>query len=421
MWLQPLGGLLRWIAFLTSLLLVLTPPAAAEVWAGISNPPVGFIADNGRGLGLLPAWWEGALLGLGAALGLLIIANFWARRQIALKTVQLEEKNRQLEDELIERQRVERQLEERNEFLQLVIDSVSDPLMVISTDYRVVKMNRAARELLPADHPEAQQPCCFQISHGAQIPCDGEDHPCPLDKVRASGQPVTMIHQHATRQGLRIVELNASPLFNPDGSLQAVIEVARDITERLQVEELLTENAKRLHHLAHHDLLTDLPNRLLFEDRLQQALSKARRSGKRVALFFLDLDHFKDVNDQLGHDFGDLLLIDIANRLRGCVRESDTVARLGGDEFLVLLDEVESLDMVEAMAERISQSLVHELTRDTYYQRVSASIGISLYPDDGRNGTELLKNADLAMYRVKSQGKDSFQFFSSPQTAFLFD
>ena len=112
--------------------------------------------------------------------------------------------------------------------------------------------------------------------------------------------------------------------------------MARDITERLQIEELLSENEKRLHHLAHHDALTNLPNRLLFEDRLRHAISKARRSHRQIALFFLDLDYFKEVNDNLGHDAGDQLLKNIAKRLRNSVREADTVARMGGDEFLIL-------------------------------------------------------------------------------------
>lgn len=369
---------------------------------------------------LLPNWLILALAGLGIMLGLMILVNIWARRQIRVKTAELELKNQQLGTELRERHQVESELAGKNEFLQRVIDSVSDPMMVIDTDHRVVKMNRAAREDMPAEARALVTPCCYQVSHASQSPCGSEDHPCPLEKVKETGVAVTLIHHHVTRRGRRIIELNASPLFNQDGSLQAVIEVSRDITERLQIEELLNENQKRLLHLAHHDTLTDLPNRLLFEDRMNQALSKARRSSKQVALFFLDLDHFKDVNDTLGHDFGDLLLIDIADRLRSCVRESDTVARLGGDEFLVLLDEVESIERVETMAERICQALIHELNRDGYYMKVSASIGISLYPNDGLNGPDLLRHADLAMYRAKKQGKANYQFFSSPQTPSLF-
>ncbi len=323
--------------------------------------------------------------------------------------------------DISQRKLAEQQLEARNEFLQTVIDGVSDPLMVIADDHHILQMNQAAHAQLP-EHLQGQDGLsCHLASHASLVPCDGEDHPCPLLKVQEEGTAVTLIHRHESNQGQRIIELKASPLFNPDGSLRAIVEVARDITERQQFEELLNENEKRLHHLAHHDPLTNLPNRLLFEDRLRQALSKARRSGKQVALFFLDLDHFKDINDNLGHAYGDLLLIDVAERLNNCVRESDTVARMGGDEFLVLLDEVDSLEMVEAMAARICDALSHDLTRDSYYQRVSTSIGISLFPRDGLTGKELLKNADLAMYRAKNLGKNNYQFYSNFQTGFLFE
>ncbi len=197
-----------------------------------------------------------------------------------------------------------------------------------------------------------------------------------------SGEPVTMVHHHENGQGQRIIELTASPLFDSNGKMYAIIEVGRDITERLQIEELLNTNEKRLHHLAHHDSLTNLPNRLLFDDRLKQALSKARRSRRQVALFFLDLDNFKAVNDNLGHDYGDMLLIDVAKRLRKSVREGDTVARMGGDEFLILLEEIDTIDTIEATAKRVCKALNHELSKDQFRQQISASIGISIYPED---------------------------------------
>ncbi len=323
--------------------------------------------------------------------------------------------------DITERKLTERQLETRHDFLQAVIDGVSDPLMVIAPDHRIIQMNKAAFDQLPEALKEHTELTCHLASHASLVPCNGQDHPCSLIKVQETGAAVTLVHRHQSKDGERIIELKASPLFNPDTSLRAVVEVARDITERMQTQELLSENEKRLHHLAHHDPLTSLPNRLLFEDRIKQALSKARRTGKQVALFFLDLDHFKDVNDNLGHDVGDLLLIDVADRLRSCVREHDTVARMGGDEFLVLLEEIDSLEMVETMAERICKALVHELSRDNYYQRVSASIGISLFPNDGATGKELLKTADLAMYRAKNLGKNTYQFYSTYQTGFLFE
>ncbi|MCD6581173.1 MAG: diguanylate cyclase [Desulfuromusa sp.] len=368
-----------------------------------------------------PGWFIPLVSVLGFLLFLSILTTFWIRRQVALKTVLLKEKNIQLEDELTARHNAEQTLEERNQFLQSVIDGVSDPLMVIGLDYQILQMNRAAQKEQNNDMNEQDTLTCHQHSHASLVPCNADDHPCPLLEVKETGEPVTMIHHHETDQGKRIVELTASPLFDGNNEIYAIIEVARDITDRLQIEELLNENEKRLHHLAHHDSLTNLPNRLLFEDRLKQALSKARRSRRQVALFFLDLDHLKAVNDNLGHDYGDLLLIDIAKRLRKCVRESDTVARMGGDEFLILLEEIESIEMIEVMAERVCNALTHELSKGDFSQMISASIGISIYPEDATNALEMMKNADLAMYRVKNSGKANYQFYSAPQGRFLFD
>ena len=321
--------------------------------------------------------------------------------------------------DISKRKAAERALEERNQFLQSVIDGVSDPLMVIGLDYKILQINKAALEEKGRIVPGSTL-MCHQFSHGSLTPCSGEDHPCPLLEVKETREPVTLIHHHESDLGTRIVELTTSPLFDNSGELYAVIEVARDITDRLQIEELLNENEKRLHHLAHHDSLTNLPNRLLFEDRLKHAISKARRSRRQIALFFLDIDYFKAINDNLGHDYGDLLLIDIANRLRRCVREGDTVARMGGDEFLVLLEDVDSIEMIEMMARRICNSLTHTLSKGDFSQEVSPSIGISIYPEDATSSQELLKNADLAMYRVKKAGKANYQFYSAPQGRFLF-
>lgn len=318
------------------------------------------------------------------------------------------------------RKQFARQLEERNNFLQSVLDSVSDPMMVIDFDFQVLQMNKAAEEQTPPVFALHKTLTCHQRLHGSKTPCDDEDLSCPLQEVRETGEAVTLVHTHTSNQGPRLIELNAAPLRNANGEMYAIIEIARDITERQQFEELLSANEKRLHHLAHHDSLTDLPNRLLFEDRLKQAISKARRSRKQVALFFLDLDLFKEINDNLGHDFGDLLLVDIAGRLRTCVRESDTVARMGGDEFLVLLDDIESIEMVENMADRVGDVLTHELSHEGYSQRISASIGISIYPEDGVDGPELMKHADIAMYRAKDLGKANYQFFSPPQSRLPF-
>jgi diguanylate cyclase (GGDEF)-like protein len=172
------------------------------------------------------------------------------------------------------------------------------------------------------------------------------------------------------------------------------------------------EHAERVEYLAYHDGLTGLPNRSMFSKLLSQSLSEAQRYGRRLGVAFLDLDRFKQINDTLGHAAGDQLLQDVAKRLRGCVRESDTVARLGGDEFVVLLPELNDLKHAGVIAEKILAAIAKPFTLIGHEFRVTASIGISAFPMDGLDEQTLTKNADIAMYKAKSEGKNNFQYYS---------
>ncbi len=177
------------------------------------------------------------------------------------------------------------------------------------------------------------------------------------------------------------------------------------------------KNDEKLKQLATTDILTGLPNRSLFNDRLEHALYKANRSGTRVAVLFMDLDNFKHVNDSLGHSAGDLLLCEIAQRLKKSVREGDTIARLGGDEFTVILEEIRSAQNVAKVAEKILAATASSYDLEGTVVSISPSIGISLYPADGRDVDTLLKNADAAMYHAKRSGKNNFQFYSADMNA----
>jgi diguanylate cyclase (GGDEF)-like protein/PAS domain S-box-containing protein len=175
----------------------------------------------------------------------------------------------------------------------------------------------------------------------------------------------------------------------------------------------LKEAQRKLEQMASYDTLTNLPNRRLFHDRLEHALSRASRSDQRVGLIFFDLDGFKDVNDTLGHDVGDQLLCEVAGRLRECVRESDSLCRLGGDEFTVIIENAMlPADAIRA-AERIVQALATPFQLSGHEVKTTASIGIAMHPDDGAESTTLIKNADVAMYRAKQSGRDRFQVFST--------
>lgn len=202
--------------------------------------------------------------------------------------------------------------------------------------------------------------------------------------------------------------LTISTMRDDAGRITHYIGSFTDISERKTAEE-------RIYHLAHHDTLTGLPNRFSLHNRLSQAIASVRREDKALAVMFLDLDHFKAINDTLGHPIGDRLLVDVAQRLKSCVRESDVVARLGGDEFVVVMTDIGEapLGVVAAMSSKILQRLDQAYVIDGHELNATPSIGIAVFPEDGEDADTLMKNADVAMYHAKSHGRRNFQFFTT--------
>ena len=186
---------------------------------------------------------------------------------------------------------------------------------------------------------------------------------------------------------------------------------------RLRAVKEHVANAERVQYLAYHDSLTALPNRSLFTKLLIQSIHEAHRFNRQLAVLFLDLDRFKQINDTLGHEAGDQLLQEVATRLKGCLRESDTVARLGGDEFVVLLPELNEEKYVATVAQKILSAIAKSFVLHDQDYRVTASVGICLYPQDGLDEQTLTKNADIAMYRAKEEGRNNYQFFSAKLNA----
>ncbi|HSD95552.1 MAG TPA: EAL domain-containing protein, partial [Sulfuricaulis sp.] len=232
-----------------------------------------------------------------------------------------------------------------------------------------------------------------------------------LEKIKAAleGESQFFEWQHIRLDGTPFdaeVSLNAIELRG-ERYIQAIV---RDVTERMQAQQ-------RLQYLAHHDALTDLPNRALFHERLEHALRRARWTQRPLAVLFLDLDRFKNINDTLGHDIGDSALRVASERLKECVREGDTVARLGGDEFTVLLEDIANADDVPAIAQKIVDALSRPFSVNNREFVITTSIGVSLYPGDGEDSQKLLRNADTAMYRAKDLGRNKYQFYSSEMSA----
>ncbi len=193
---------------------------------------------------------------------------------------------------------------------------------------------------------------------------------------------------------------------------EKVINIGDHLQKSLKdAENQLKESAKLIEYKAYHDPLTNLPNRQLFYDRLSLALAQAQRGKDMVAVMFLDLDDFKEVNDSLGHDIGDKLLQQTGKRLKSCVRRGDTVARLGGDEFTLVLPGINHIDNIRDIADKIIATFKTSFTIENHDISVTSSIGISIYPQDGSDSKGLLKKADKSMYFAKEKGKNNYQFY----------
>ncbi len=219
---------------------------------------------------------------------------------------------------------------------------------------------------------------------------------------------------HYSRDGSRLVISSRWALQRENyGTAARILMIDSDITQSKTAEKALQVSEAFHSHSAQHDFLTGLPNRTLVNDRINQAITLAQRSSKKVGVLFLDLDGFKHINDSLGHSIGDQLLQSVGVRLKSCIRGSDTVSRQGGDEFIVLLAEMELAEDAAITARRMLQVVAKPHSIEDHDLHVSASIGVSVFPDDGLNAETLIKNADTAMYQAKENGRQSYQFFKS--------
>jgi diguanylate cyclase (GGDEF)-like protein len=204
---------------------------------------------------------------------------------------------------------------------------------------------------------------------------------------------------------LYTVTQSVSPISDSYGRITHFLAVQQDISEKRRLEE-------EIHYLAYHDALTELPNRMLFQDRMQQEISHAKRDNTHFAVVFIDLDGFKAVNDMRGHAAGDKLLQVIASRLRGCLREGDTVARLGGDEFTILLRGAVFGEGLKRLLRKIIKAVAQPCELGEFSANVTASVGVSLYPIDATGVEKLLIHADEAMYQAKQAGKNCYVIYS---------
>jgi diguanylate cyclase (GGDEF)-like protein/PAS domain S-box-containing protein len=309
---------------------------------------------------------------------------------------------------MVERAANEEALFEEKERAEITLNSIGDAVMSTDVWGSVTYLNAVAEKLTGWKCDEAVgQPLeeVFRIVDASTH----EPVPNPMKLAIAQNQTVGLTPNCllVRRDGVEAaIEDSAAPIHDRRGTVTGAVMVFHDVTTARAL-------SLRMAYLAQHDSLTDLPNRVTLADRLNQAIASARRRGRKLALLFLDLDRFKNINDSLGHTIGDRLLQSVAQRLVRCVRCTDTVSRQGGDEFVILLSDVTHAQDAAVSAEKILTALRLPHSIDEHDLHVTVSIGISTYPDDGTDAEMLLKHADFAMYHAKDNGRNSYQFFKA--------
>ena len=283
-----------------------------------------------------------------------------------------------------------------------VFESTAEAIMIMNAQRRIVRVNEAFTRMTGYAPEEVLGRTPAVLDSGLH---EAEFFRAMWESVAVTGQWQGEIWNRRKSGDIFPELLDVGAVRNEKGEVVNYVALFRDITEIKQTQ-------RQLEYLANYDPLTALPNRNLFHDRLRHGLEKAARSGKRLAVLFIDLDNFKAINDTRGHDVGDLILKEAAARLLESVRDEDTVARLGGDEFVVLLEDVQDVVGVAEMAQRVNENLFLTVAFEAQSEEISGSIGIGVYPEDGRDAQTLLKRADTAMYQAKALGGNTYQFFA---------
>ncbi|TPW18100.1 MAG: PAS/PAC sensor-containing diguanylate cyclase/phosphodiesterase, partial [Halothiobacillaceae bacterium] len=325
-------------------------------------------------------------------------------RRISEKTVGLQQRNSQIEA-LVKHRTNELALEK--ERAQITLGSIGDAVITTDQNCIVKYLNPIAERITGWAESDAVNRPISEILHIVNEETRAElanaVATCiAFKQVVRIRESALIISQHGEETA---AEIAAAPIVEKDNAVIGSVLIAHDVTSAKQMAKLMA-------YQATHDTLTQLPNRTLLIDRLKQSLARAPWLKKSLAVLFLDLDRFKLVNDTLGHDVGDALLQQVAQRLISCLRDGDTVSRLGGDEFIVVLTDISHISDVRILAHKINQLFEQpfQLAKDEFF--TSTSIGISLFPKDGEDPHVLLKKADMAMYRAKASGKNNFVFYS---------
>ncbi|WP_345993273.1 EAL domain-containing protein [Sulfurimonas sp. HSL-1716] len=301
-----------------------------------------------------------------------------------------------------------KQMEERLRQSAAVFENTTEGVIITDADEKVISINKAFVDITGYKNEDIIEKASSFFKSSRH---DEKFYSDIWETVSKTGSWQGEIWSKRKNGDIFPLWLNISVVKDSKGGIVNYVWVFSDISA-------MKESEQKLDHLAHHDPLTGLPNRLLLNARMSQSLSRARRNKNKIAVMFLDLDHFKNVNDTLGHPVGDMLLQEVAGRLLDCVREEDTVSRLGGDEFTIVLEELHDSHFASDVAQKIIMKLAEKYTLQEHEVFVTCSIGISLFPDDSEDSITLFKNADSALYRAKEQGRNMYQYYTQELTLY---
>jgi len=314
----------------------------------------------------------------------------------------------------------------KQDILRTLTDNLPDMLWVKDLKGRYLFANQAICEnLLMAKNtsePIGQTDVFFALRERATQPTNKDWHTFGelcfnSDEVVIENNRPMRFEEYGNVKGqILYLEVHKAPFYDKNGNILGTVGSARDITDMMHMKKELVEQKNVLYYQAHHDLLTGLPNRLLFQDRLNQSLLKSKHRDLNVALLFIDLDHFKIINDVFGHDRGDQVLQVLAKRISHIIHDTDTFSRLGGDEFTLIIDDVKDISHIVSLTKRILHTIEEPVIINETQHYVTASIGICLDCNDNITGADMLKHADSAMYRAKERGRNTFEFYSEELT-----